>query len=56
MTSKQKGILFVALGAVWSSAKAILIKLAYKNYVVDDITLLSLRFGMALPVYIGIGI
>lgn len=56
MTSQQKGILFVAIGAVCFSAKAIFIKLAYKSYEVDDITLLSLRFGLALPFYLGIGI
>jgi drug/metabolite transporter (DMT)-like permease len=56
MTSKQKGILFVAIGAVCFSAKAIMIKLAYKHFDVDDLTLLSLRFGFSLPFFLGIAI
>lgn len=54
LSPSQKGILFVALGAVCFSAKAIFIKLAYKNYDIDDITLLSMRFGFALPFYLAI--
>jgi drug/metabolite transporter (DMT)-like permease len=56
MTAKQKGILFVAIGAICFSAKAIMIKLAYKNFDVDDLTLLSLRFGFSLPFFLGIAI
>lgn len=33
------------------SAKAIIIKLAYATYEVDDITLLTLRFGFSLPFF-----
>lgn len=51
MTLKQRGVLLVAFGAIMFSAKAIFIKLAYTNYVVDDITLLTLRFGFALPFF-----
>lgn len=56
MTQTQKGIIFVAIGAICFSAKAIFIKLAYAQYDVDDITLLSLRFGYALPFFILIAI
>ncbi|AWV99733.1 DMT family transporter [Arcticibacterium luteifluviistationis] len=52
MTQTQKGIIFVAIGAICFSAKAIFIKLAYAQYDVDDITLLTLRFGYALPIFI----
>lgn len=51
MTPKQRGVLLVAFGAVMFSAKAIVIKLAYTNFEVDDITLLTLRFGFALPFF-----
>lgn len=54
MTNSQKGILFVALGAILFSAKAIFIKLAYAEFEVNDITLLTLRFGYSLPFFIGI--
>lgn len=56
MSSKQKGILLVAIGAILFSAKAIFIKLAYKQYDVDDITLLTLRFGFALPFFFAIAV
>ncbi len=56
MTAKQKGVLYVAIGAICFSAKAILIKLAYKNYEVDDLTLLCLRFGFSLPFFLGVAI
>lgn len=56
MTQTQKGIIFVAIGAICFSAKAIFIKLAYAEYDVDDITLLTLRFGYALPFFILIAI
>ncbi len=52
----RTGVLLIALGAVCFSAKAIFIKLAYKEYGVDDLTLLSLRFGIALPFFIVIAI
>ncbi len=56
MTSIQKGVLFVALGAILFSAKAIFIKLAYAQHPITDITLLTLRFGFALPFFVGIAI
>lgn len=56
MNQTQKGILLVAIGAICFSAKAIFIKLAYAQYEVDDITLLALRFGYALPIFVGIAI
>jgi drug/metabolite transporter (DMT)-like permease len=51
LTERQKGILLVAIGAILFSAKAIFIKLAYAQYEVEDITLLTLRFGFALPFF-----
>jgi drug/metabolite transporter (DMT)-like permease len=51
MTPKQRGVLLVAFGAIMFSAKAIVIKMAYTNFEVDDITLLTLRFGFALPFF-----
>lgn len=51
-----KGVFLVAVGAILFSAKAIIIKLAYQNYDVDDITLLTLRFGFALPFFIAIAL
>lgn len=53
---KQRGILFVLIGAVCFSAKAIFIKLAYALYDIEDLTLLTLRFGFSLPLFILIGI
>jgi drug/metabolite transporter (DMT)-like permease len=51
MTPKQRGVLLVAFGAIMFSAKAIVIKMAYTNFEIDDITLLTLRFGFALPFF-----
>lgn len=48
----NKGFLFVALGAICFSAKAILIKLAYSSYQVQAIDLLTLRFLYALPFFL----
>lgn len=56
MNDSQKGVFLVAFGAICFSAKAIFIKLAYAAYAVDDITLLSLRFGYALPIFLGIAV
>ncbi len=56
MSNTQKGIVLVAVGAICFSAKAIFIKMAYAEYDVDDITLLTLRFGYALPIFTGIAI
>lgn len=54
MTVTQRGVLFVALGAICFSAKAIFIKLAYAQNDIDAISLLTLRFAYALPFFIGI--
>ena len=60
------GIVFALLGASLFSTKAILIKLAYKEAEtgggsgggleggLEPVTLLFLRFGFALPVYLAI--
>lgn len=48
------GALFVFIGAVLFSTKAIFVKLAYQ-YPVDSIGLLTLRMLFSLPVYIVIG-
>ncbi|GLK74984.1 permease [Methylopila jiangsuensis] len=48
------GYALAAAGAILFSAKGILIKLAYAENV-DTETLLALRMGLALPVYVAIG-
>jgi drug/metabolite transporter (DMT)-like permease len=48
------GVWMAALAAIGFSFKAILIKLAYP-YGVDAITLLALRMGFSLPVYVAVG-
>lgn len=52
MNQKQIGVVLVAIGAVCFSAKAVIIKLAYRDYPVDAISLLSLRFGFSLPFFV----
>lgn len=47
-------MLLVALGAICFSAKAIIIKSAYRDYSVDALTLLTLRFGYSLPFFMAI--
>lgn len=48
--------MLVALGAVFFSAKAIIIKMTYRDYnEVDALTLLTLRFGLALPFFVTVG-
>ena len=46
----------MAIGAICFSAKAIFIKLTYQQFDIDDITLLTLRFGMSLPFFVIIGL
>lgn len=46
----------MAIGAICFSAKAIFIKLTYQQFEIDDITLLTLRFGMSLPFFVIIGL
>lgn len=49
------GSLLVALAALGSSAKAILVKLAYLHQV-DAVTLLALRMAFALPFFLLMGV
>ena len=49
------GYLFAAVGALLFSTKAVVIKLVYVE-AVDAETLLALRMGFALPVYVAIGL
>ena len=51
----QVGYLLAAIGALLFSTKAIAIKLAYVEAVSAE-TLLALRMGMALPIYVAIGL
>lgn len=51
MSPIQKGIILTVTGAICFSAKAIFVKLAYLSYDVSDITLLTLRYVFALPVF-----
>ena len=48
------GYFFAAAGAVLFSTKAIIIKLAYAEAISAE-TLLALRMGLALPIYLAIG-
>ena len=49
------GVVLALAGAALFSTKAIFIKLAYREMVgLEPVTLLFLRFGFALPVYLGI--
>ncbi len=48
-----KGALFVFLGAICFSIKAILIKLAY-GYAIDAVTLLTLRMAFSLPFFLAV--
>ena len=49
------GVIFALLAAIGFSAKAILVKLAYRDHV-DAITLLALRMAFSVPFFIGIAI
>jgi len=46
---------FAALGAVLFAAKGILIKLAFAEGV-DTLTLLALRMGLSVPIYVAVGL
>ncbi|WP_026210267.1 DMT family transporter [Flexithrix dorotheae] len=48
------GVIFALGGAVFFSAKAVMVKLAYQ-YDIDPVSLLLLRMGFALPIYLFIG-
>ena len=52
--SLRIGYLYAALGALLFSSKGIVIKLAYEEGL-DPETLLGVRLGLALPVYLAIG-
>lgn len=52
--SLRIGYLFAAFGALLFSTKGVVIKLSYEEGV-DAETLLALRMGLALPVYLAIG-
>lgn len=60
MSGQNWGYVFGALGAVLFSMKAIFVKLAYQpvdgmaENGVDAITLMALRLGFSMPVYLGI--
>jgi drug/metabolite transporter (DMT)-like permease len=51
----EMGYLFGAVGALLFSTKAVAIKLAYVE-AVDAETLLALRMGLALPIYVAVGL
>ena len=51
---KVLGYAFAVIGAVLFSTKAIVVKLAY-DHPVDAETLLALRMGLSLPIYLGLG-
>ena len=54
-THAMTGSLLVALAAIGSSGKAILVKLAYLHQV-DAVTLLALRMAFALPFFLLMGV
>lgn len=54
-TSHSRGALLALLAALGFSLKAVFVKLAYP-YGVDAITLLALRMGMSLPVFLWFGL
>lgn len=49
------GYTFAAVGAVLFAAKGILIKLAFAEGV-DTLTLLALRMGLSVPIYVAVGL
>ncbi len=49
------GVLMVLLGSIFSSAKAVIVKLAYVHDI-DAISLLTLRMLIAMPVFLTMGI
>lgn len=54
LSVQRRGLVFVLLGTLCFSAKAVLVKLAYQ-YPIDAVTLLTLRMGLSLPFYLVIG-
>jgi drug/metabolite transporter (DMT)-like permease len=49
------GVLFALFAAIGFSAKAILVKLAYRDHV-DAVTLLALRMAFSVPFFIGVAL
>lgn len=54
LPAHRRGLVYTLLGTVCFSAKAVLVKLAYQ-YPIDAVTLLTLRMGLSLPLYLLIG-
>jgi drug/metabolite transporter (DMT)-like permease len=50
------GVFFALLAAVGFSAKAIMVKLAYRDTSVDAVTLLALRMAFSVPFFIGVAV
>ena len=50
------GVVFALLAAVGFSAKAIFVKLAYRDISVDAITFLALRMAFSVPFFIGVAL
>ncbi len=50
------GVVLALLGAVLFSTKAVLVKIAYRDYEIAAISLLMLRMLFALPIYLGIAV
>jgi drug/metabolite transporter (DMT)-like permease len=50
---RRAGLIFAVLGAVAFSAKAIIVKLAYRHGV-DAVTLIMLRMALALPMFVAL--
>ncbi len=54
LTPPTRGLVYILLGTLCFSAKAVLVKVAYQ-YPIDAVTLLTLRMGLSLPFYLVIG-
>lgn len=54
LSPQRRGLVYILLGTLCFSAKAVLVKLAYQ-YPIDAVTLLTLRMGLSLPFYLVIG-
>ena len=50
------GVACVVLAAIGFSAKAVLVKLAYRAHPIDAVTLLALRMLFSLPAFLAMGI
>lgn len=54
LSPPTRGLVYILIGTLCFSAKAVLVKLAYR-YPIDAVTLLTLRMGLSLPFYLVIG-